>query len=141
MNPNQPHHQNMSSNYSGRTTPHSDVDHPHHITYSPFNEEDSKPRNPSPPSHRPPHPPLPAEKSSKTKEKERRNILPVNKERLKETSTELLTTSRGSGTEGWKSSPKTKTNPTNTTTRPSETSTKNHMDFRSSWKFRTIDGG
>ena len=30
----------MSSNYSGRTTPHSDVDHPHRITYSPFNEEE-----------------------------------------------------------------------------------------------------
>ena len=30
----------MSSNYSRRTTPHSDVDHPHRITYSPFNEEE-----------------------------------------------------------------------------------------------------
>ena len=174
----------MSSNYSGRTTPHSDVDHPHRITYSPFNEEedpqpvpmipprpptpgpialenkstqtspkpcpihqqyvtietiptppfakqiqppptlqealelrellrdpnlkpplnknhphphhspseshtkeDSKQRNPPPPSHRPPHPPLPAEKSSKTREKERKRIItPANKERLKERS-------------------------------------------------------
>ena len=43
----------MSSNYSGRTTPHSDVDHPHRITYSPFNEEEDPlpvltPRPPTP---------------------------------------------------------------------------------------------
>ena len=244
----------MSSNYSGRTTPHSDVDHPHRITYSPFREEedpqpipmlpprpptpgpialenrgtqtspkpcpihqqhvaimtihtppfarqiqqpptllealelrellrnptmrnisassnhlgltadpkhplnknrpphhlspfeshireDSKPRNPPPPSHRPPHPPLPAEKSSKTRERERRNISPANKGRSKETSTELSTTSKGSGIEGWRSSPNNRTNPSNMTTRPSETLTKNHTDFRSSWKFRNIDGG
>ena len=174
----------MSSNYSGRTTPHSDVDHPHRITYSPFREEedpqpipiatytnpttrniyassnhldltvdpklpsnkshlphhhspfeshireDSKQENPHPPSHHPPRPPLPAEKSPRTREKEERNTSPVNKERSKGTSTELSTISKGSGTEGWRNSPKTKTNPTNTTTKPSETSTKSHMDFR-----------
>ena len=45
----------MSSNYSGRTTPHSDVDHPHHITYSPFNEEE----DPQPVPIIPPRPPTP----------------------------------------------------------------------------------
>ena len=63
------------------------------------------------------------------------------RKKWKETSTELSTTSKESGIEGWKSSPKTKTNPTNTTTKPSGTSTKSHMDFRSSWKCRTVDGG
>ena len=136
----------VSSNHSDLTV---DPKHPsnrnrlhHHPSlFESHTKEDSKPRNPSPLSHHPPHPPLPTEKSPKTREKERRNTLPVNKERSKETSTGLSTTSRRSGTEGWKNSPKTKTNPTNTTTKPSETLTKNHMDFRSSWKFRTIDGG
>ena len=45
----------MSSNYSGRTTPHSDVDHPHHITYSPFNKEE----DPQPIPMLPPRPPTP----------------------------------------------------------------------------------
>ena len=45
----------MSSNYSGRTTPHSDVDHPHRITYSPFNEEE----DPQPVPMLPPRPPTP----------------------------------------------------------------------------------
>ena len=45
----------MSSNYSGRTTPHSDVDHPHRITYSPFNEEE----NPQPIPVLSPRPPTP----------------------------------------------------------------------------------
>ena len=43
----------MSSNYSGRTTPYSDVDHPHHITYSPFNEDE----DPQPVPILPPRPP------------------------------------------------------------------------------------
>ena len=30
----------MSSNHSGRTSPYSDIDHPHRITYSPFNKEE-----------------------------------------------------------------------------------------------------
>ena len=50
-----PPHQNMSSNYSGRTTPHSDVDHPHRITYSPFDEEE----DPQPVPMLPPRPPTP----------------------------------------------------------------------------------
>ena len=53
----QPHHQthpNMSSNHSRRTTPYSDVDHPHRITYSPFKEED-----PQPVPILPPRPPTP----------------------------------------------------------------------------------
>ena len=50
-----PHHRNMSSNYSGRTTPHSDVDHPHRITYSPFNEDE----DPQPIPMLPPRPPTP----------------------------------------------------------------------------------
>ena len=142
----------MSSNYSGRTTPYSDVDHPHRITYYPFSEisnrslkdiaekpsaptatnldtgkrtatstnahianytnpttrntyassnhldltvnpkhplnknhpphhhspseshikKDSKQENPYPPSHHPPRPPLPAEKSPKIREKEKK---------------------------------------------------------------------
>ena len=45
----------MSSNYSGRTTPHSDVDHPHRITYSPFNEDE----DPQPVPMIPPRPPTP----------------------------------------------------------------------------------
>ena len=45
----------MSSNYSGRTTPHSDVDHPHRITYSPFNKEE----DPQPVPMLPPQPPTP----------------------------------------------------------------------------------
>ena len=45
----------MSSNYSGRTTPHSDVDHPHRITYSPFNED----KEPQPVPMLPPRPPTP----------------------------------------------------------------------------------
>ena len=45
----------MSSNYSGRTTPHSDVDHPHRITYSPFREEE----DPQPIPMLPPRPPTP----------------------------------------------------------------------------------
>ena len=45
----------MSSNYSGRTTPHSDVDHPHRITYSPFREEE----DPQPVPILPPRPPTP----------------------------------------------------------------------------------
>ena len=45
----------MSSNYSGQTTPHSDVDHPHRITYSPFNEEE----DPLPVPMLPPRPPTP----------------------------------------------------------------------------------
>ena len=45
----------MSSNYSGRTTPHSDVDHPHRITYSPFREEEE----PQPVPMLPPRPPTP----------------------------------------------------------------------------------
>ena len=45
----------MSSNHSGQTTPYSDVDHPHRITYSPFNEEDK----PQPVPILPPQPPTP----------------------------------------------------------------------------------
>ena len=45
----------MSSNYSGQTTPHSDVDHPHRITCSPFNEEE----DPQPVPMLPPRPPTP----------------------------------------------------------------------------------
>ena len=45
----------MSSNHSGRTTPHSDVDHPHRITYSPFREEE----DPQPIPILPPRPPTP----------------------------------------------------------------------------------
>ena len=45
----------MSSNHSGRTTPHSDVNHPHRITYSPFNEEE----DPQPVPMLPPRPPTP----------------------------------------------------------------------------------
>ena len=45
----------MSSNYSGRTSPHSDVDHPHRITYSPFNEDEE----PLPVPMLPPRPPTP----------------------------------------------------------------------------------
>ena len=41
----------MSSNYSGRTTPHSDVDHPHRITYSPFKEEEDPQPVPILPHH------------------------------------------------------------------------------------------
>ena len=40
---------------SGRTTPYSDVDHPHRITYSPFNEEEE----PQPVPILPPRPPTP----------------------------------------------------------------------------------
>ena len=111
----------------------SNKNRPHHhpSLFESHIKEDSKPRNPPPPSRHPPHhPPPPAEKSQKTREKEKGNILPANKERSKETSTELSTTWRRSGTGGWKNSPKTKTNPTNTTTKPSETSTKNHMDSK-----------
>ena len=104
--------------------------HHHPSLFESHTKEDSKTRNLSPPSHRPPHPLLPAEKSSKTKGKERGNILPANKEGWKETSTKLLTISKENGTEEWRNSPKTKTNPTNTTMKPSETSTKSHMDFR-----------
>ena len=45
----------MSSNHSGRTSPYSDVDHPHRITYSPFNEEE----DPQPVPMLPPRPPTP----------------------------------------------------------------------------------
>ena len=45
----------MSSNHSGRTTPYDDVDHPHRITYSPFNEEE----DPQPVPMLPPRPPTP----------------------------------------------------------------------------------
>ena len=45
----------MSSNHSGRTTPHSDVDHPHRISYSPFQEEE----DPQPVPILPPRPPTP----------------------------------------------------------------------------------
>ena len=45
----------MSSNHSRQTTPYSDVDHPHRITYSPFNEEDE----PQPVPILPPRPPTP----------------------------------------------------------------------------------
>ena len=45
----------MSSNNSGRTSPYSDVDHPHRITYSPFNEEE----DPQPVPMLPPRPPTP----------------------------------------------------------------------------------
>ena len=54
-NTNNPTNENMSSNYSGNTTPHSDVDHPHRITYSPFNEEE----DPQPIPILPPRPPTP----------------------------------------------------------------------------------
>ena len=63
--------------------------HPLHHP-SPFEshiKEDSKPRNPFPPSHHQPHLPLPAEKSPKTRERERRITTPANKERSKEKST------------------------------------------------------
>ena len=53
--PHHPHQRNMSSNYSGRTTPNSDVDHPHRITYSPFNEDEE----PQPVPILPPRPPTP----------------------------------------------------------------------------------
>ena len=43
----------MSSNHSGRTSPYSDVDHPHRITYSPFREEE----DPQPVPMIPPRPP------------------------------------------------------------------------------------
>ena len=122
----------------------SNKNHPHHhpSLFESHTKEDSKPRNPSPPSHRPPHHRHPMEESKRTKERGRKRIiLPANKERWRETSTELSTTSKENGTEEWRSSPKTKTSPTNTTMKPSEISTKSHMDFRSSWKFRTIDGG
>ena len=45
----------MSSNHSGRTSPYPDVDHPHRITYSPFNEEE----DPQPVPMLPPRPPTP----------------------------------------------------------------------------------
>ena len=45
----------MSSNHSGRTSPYSNVDHPHRITYSPFNEEE----DPQPVPMLPPRPPTP----------------------------------------------------------------------------------
>ena len=115
--------------------------HPHHSLFASPIREDSKPGNLHPPSHHPP-PPHPAGESTRTKEKERRRItIPANKERSKEKSTELSTTSKGSGTEGWKNSPNNKTNPTNMTMKPSITSTRNRLDFRSSWKFRTVDEG
>ena len=104
--------------------------------------EDSKRENPLPPL--PPRLPhrLPAEESTRTKERGRRKTTtPVNKGRSKEKSTELSMTSRKNGTEEWRNSPNNKTNPTSTTTKPSTTSTRNHLDFRSSWKFRTVDGG
>ena len=103
--------------------------HHHPSLFESHTKGDSKPRNPPHPSHHPPHPPLPAEKSSKTKEKERRNISPANKERSKEKSIEPLMTSKGNGTGEWKNSPNNRTNPSNTTTKPSETSTKSHVDF------------
>ena len=50
----------MSSNHSGQTTPYSDVDHPHRITYSPFNEEDEPQPVPIlPPRPLTPRPPTP----------------------------------------------------------------------------------
>ena len=117
--------------------------HHHHPSPSESpTREDSKPRNLPPLSHHPPHLPLPAEKSPRTREKERRKTTtPANKEKSKEKSTKLSTKSRRSGTEEWRNSPNNRMNPMNTTTRPSTTSTKSHPDFRSSWKFRTIDGG
>ena len=45
----------MSSNHSGQTTPYSDVNHPHRITYSPFNKEE----DPQPIPILPPRPPTP----------------------------------------------------------------------------------
>ena len=125
-----------SSNHLDLTVdqgPPSNRSHLHHHL-SPFEshtKEDSKPRNPPPPSHHPPRLPLPAEKSPKIREKGRkRTITPANKEKPKEKSIELLTTSRENGIEEWRNFPNSKTNPTNTTTKPSEISTKNHMDFR-----------
>ena len=102
--------------------------------------EDSKQENPLPPL--PPRLPhhLLAEKSPRTKEKGRRNnIIPENKGKPK--SIEPSMTSRGNGIEEWRNSPNSKTNPTNMTTKPSATSTMSHLDFKSSWKFRIIDGG
>ena len=43
--------------------------------------------------------------------------------------------------EEWRNSPNNKMNPTSMTMKPSTISTRNHLDFRSSWKFRTINGG
>ena len=115
--------------------------HHHSPSESPI-REDSKQENPRHPL--PPQPPLrlPTEESKRTKGRERKRItIPANKERSKETLTGLSTTWRRSGIEGWRNSPNNKMNLTSMTTKPSTTSTKSHLDFRSSWKFRTIDGG
>ena len=136
-----------SSNHSDLTA---DPKHPsnknrHHHHPSPsasLIKEVSKTENPHPLSHHPPCLPPPAEESPKTKERERRKtITPANKGKSKERSTGLSMISRKNGTEGWRNSPNNRTNPTNMTTKPSTTSTRSHLDFRSSWKFRTIDGG
>ena len=124
--------------------PLSNKNHHHHhpsLSESPI-KEDSKQENPHHPL--PPQPPRrPLMKESKrTKEKGRRRIIiPANKERPKEESIEPSTTSKENGIEGWKNSLNNRTNPTTTMMKPSTTSTKNHLDSRSSWKFRTIDGG
>ena len=115
--------------------------HHHSPSKSPIREgsKQENPRHPLPPQ--PPHR-LPTEESKRTKGRGRkRTIILANKERPKEKLIGPLMTSKGNGIEGWRNSPNNKTNPTTTTTKPSTTSTKSHLDFRSSWKFRTVDGG
>ena len=124
-----------SSNHSDLTAdpglPSNKSHHLHHHSQSESHiKEDSKPRNQHLRLLPQPHL-LPAEKSPKTKEKGRRRIItPANNEKPKGTSTKPSTRSKENGIEGWRNSPKTKTNPMNTTMKPSETSTRNHMDFR-----------